>query len=72
MFLDMHHTSVGAFVVMADVEGSYGEVIHTQVGRFHKNSERALAAARRLADKHRWKHVRVVNRNNGWAYTVVV
>lgn len=72
MFLDFHRTSVGAFVITADVVGSMGERAHVQVGRFHNNAESAICSARNIKRTKGYRYVVVRNRNNGWQFTVAV
>jgi hypothetical protein len=72
MFIDHNRSSTGKFEVMADVRGSYGEVVHTQVGRNFNDVDRAVAWAAKQAASKGWTGVLVRNRSNGWQYTVVV
>ncbi len=69
MFLDFHRTSVGRFLVMAEVTGSMGERATIQVGRFHKTPAAAVRAAINAANKHNYRYCYVTN-NTGWTHPI--
>jgi hypothetical protein len=71
MILDSTPKGSGAFHVMADVRGSYGEIVHTQVGRNFVSMQGAIDWAMEKAKRYGWTGVRVVNRSTRWQFTVV-
>lgn len=71
MFIDTTKRSKGHIVVLADVRGSYGEVVNAQIGRSYKDVQVANAAAQRLAAKG-MRGVSLHNLNNHWRRTINV
>jgi hypothetical protein len=71
MIIGTAPTSKGRFHIMAEVRGSYGEVIRRRVGRLHTDAATAVAAAERYAEQTGAKHVEVCStREVGWVFTV--
>lgn len=70
MYLDSHRTSVGRFIIMAEIEGSMGERVTVQVGRFHKTPRAAVNAAVNATNKYGYRYCYVTD-NKGWTHPIV-